>query len=112
MNVKFAPWRRALDKLGRVLLVFAALLLGSIVPSAPAPPFLTPYARLLGTLATPEGFPDLLVLLSIFGLILLPISRLGLPVPRPRWITTATVETLLLAFLVGVIVRNVDTWLN
>jgi hypothetical protein len=107
-----ALWRRAADRLGRVFLFCGALLFGSLVAQAPQSPALTPYARILETLAAPVGYPDLIVLLSVFGLILLPIARLGLPVPRPRWITLTTVETLLLAFLIGMIVRTVDTWLN
>lgn len=112
MSVEFALWRRALDWLGRILLFCGALLFGSLVPHPPQPPALKPYARILETLAAPVGYPDLVILLFVFGLILLPIARLGLPVPRPRWVTLTTVETLLLGFVIGVIVRNVDTWLN
>jgi hypothetical protein len=112
VNVKLEFWRRAVDRLGRVLLFCGALLLGSLVPYAPRPPALTPYARLLEALAAPVGYADLVLILSVFGFILLPIARLGLPIPRPRWITLTTVETLLLGFLIGMIVRNVDTWLN
>ncbi len=112
MSARLTLWRRVADKSGRVLLFCGALLLGSLVPHAPATPALTPYARLLESLTTPLGYSNLVVLLLVFGLVLLPIARLGLPVPRPPWITLTTVETLLLGFLIGVIMRNVDTWLT
>jgi hypothetical protein len=111
VSARSTLWRRVVDKSGRVLLFLGALFFGSELSHAPAVP-LTPYARFLDTLTTQVGYPDFVILLSLFGLILLPIARLGLPAPRPRWITATTVEVLVLAFLIGVIVRAVDTWLN